>query len=164
MTLIVETGSIVPGANSYVSLADARAYVAARGAALPSDDAEAEAVILKAMDYLESFSARFKGDRVNRDQPLSWPRVGAVIEDWSWGPAEIPRQVIAAQLALVLEVNSGIDPFNPPDALPQVRKKVGPIEVEYANPSSVSKVAKTSPSQTIVNLLLRHSGLSLVRV
>lgn len=163
MALIVEDGSIVAGANTYVSLADARAYVVARGAALPVDDAEAEVVILKAMDYLESFGARFRGERIERDQPLSWPRSGVVIEDWAWGSDEIPRQVISAQLALVLEVNAGADPFNPPDALPQIRKKVGPLEVEYANPDRVSKVAKTSPSQTLINVLLQHSGLSLIR-
>jgi hypothetical protein len=166
MALTIEDGSLVSGANSYVTLADARAYAEDRGAVLPIDDDDAEVVILKAMDYLESFSDRFKGWRVERDQALSWPRSGIVIEDWAWNSDEIPRQVISAQLALVLEINAGEDPFNPsPSAsLPQTRKKVGPIEVEYAAPRPPSKVSKASPSQTIINLLLANSGLSLVRV
>jgi hypothetical protein len=165
MAITVEDGSIVSGANSYVSLADARAYALARGAALPVGDPEAEAIVLKAMDFLESFDARFKGDRVERDQPLSWPRSGVVIEGWSWSSDEIPRQVLNAELALIVEINAGEDPFNPaPAATAQTRKKVGPIEVEYANPGQVSKVQKASPSMKLINLLLTHSGLALIRV
>lgn len=166
MTITVEDGSLVSGANSYVNLAEARAYVEARGAALPVDDGDAEVVILKAMDRLESFSNQFKGYRVERDQPLSWPRSGVVIEDWAWGSDEIPRQLLNAQLALILEINAGEDPFNPSatTTLPQTRKKVGPIEVEYAAPRPPSKVSKTSPSQTLINLLLQNAGLTLVRV
>ncbi len=165
MAITVETGAIVTGANSYVSLTEARAYATARGMALPADDAECEAVLLKAMDYLESFDARFKGVRVQRDQPLSWPRSGAEIEGWDWASTEIPRQVINAQLALIIEVNAGEDPLNPPAAtLPTVRKKVGPLEVEYANPGSSMKVSKTAASTTLINLLLKNSGLFSVRV
>ncbi len=164
MALIVETGSIVDGATSYVSLEDARAYAAARGVTLPADDAEAEAIIIKAMDFLESYADRFKGERVERDQPLSWPRVGAVIEGWPWGPHEIPRQVVSAQLALIVEINGGADPFNPPADLPVVRERVeGAVEVEYANPGKVYKVAADAPSRTIINTLLKHSGLMLIR-
>lgn len=164
MALIVETGSIVDGATSYVSLEDARAYAAARGVTLPADDAEAEAIIIKAMDFLESYADRFKGERVERDQPLSWPRVGAVIEGWPWGPHEIPRQVVSAQLALIVEINGGADPFNPPADLPVVRERVeGAVEVEYANPGKVHKVAADAPSRTIINTLLKHSGLMLIR-
>lgn len=165
MTITVETGAIVANANSYVSLDDARAYASGRGVTLSAVDATLETVVIKAMDYLESFSNRFKGDRVQRDQPLSWPRTGVTIENWSWSHTEIPRQVINAQLALILEINAGEDPLNPPAAaLPQVRKKVGPIEVEYANPTTVSKVTKTAASSALINLLLRNSGLFAVRV
>lgn len=166
MTITVETGAIVTDANSYVSLTDARAYVAARGGVLSAVDATAEAVLLKAMDYLESFDGRFKGDRVERDQPLSWPREGVIIEGWEWGSDEIPRQVIAAQLALVWEVNAGEDPNNPSAAtLPVIRERVeGAVEVEYANPGVAMKVSKTQASRTIINTLLRNSGMFAVRV
>lgn len=162
MALVIEDGSIVPGANTYVGLDDARAYASARGVTLPAD--EAEAIIVRAMDYLESFGPRFVGSRVERDQPLSWPRVGAVIEGWPWGPHEIPRQVVSAQLALIVEINGGADPFNPPADLPVVRERVeGAVEVEYANPGKVYKVAADAPSRTIINTLLKHSGLMLIR-
>lgn len=166
MALIIEDGSLVAGATSYVNLTEARAYVAARGAALSAVDATAEIVVLRAMDYIESFTTRFKGDRVDRDQALSWPRSGVTTESWSWSSTEIPRQVLNAQLALILEINAGEDPFNPsPSAvLPVIRKRVeGAVEIEYANPGQALKVSKTQPSQTQINLLLKNSGLFAIR-
>lgn len=165
MTITVETGAIVIGANSYVSANDAADYAAARGVTLPTGTAELEAVILKAMDYLESFDGRFKGDRVERDQPLSWPRDGVLIEAWPWRSDEIPRQVLNAQLALIIEIQNGEDPFNPSRAtLPVVRERIeGAVEVEYANPGQSLKVSKTQASKTIINTLLRNSGLFAVR-
>lgn len=164
-TLVVEDGSLITGANSYINLTDARAYVAARGATLSAVDATADAVVIKAMDYLESFSARFKGELVERDQALSWPRTGVNIESWYWSYTEIPRQVITALCALIFEINAGEDPLNPSMAtLPTIRKRVeGAVEIEYANPGPVMKVAKTQPSRTIINLLLKNSGLVAVR-
>jgi hypothetical protein len=166
MTIVVEDGTLVTGANSYVTRDDAWDYAKARGVDLPACEDEIDAIIYKAMDYLESFSARFKGDRVDRDQALSWPRSGVVIESWPWTSEEIPRQVINAQLALIMEINAGVDPLNPtPSTLPVIGEKiVGAVEVQYANPGKALKVSKTQPSRTLINLLLRNSGLFAVRV
>jgi hypothetical protein len=161
--VIVETGSIIPGATSYVSVDDFRLYATSRGVVLPVSDDEAAALLLKAVDFMESYSGKFLGDRVTREQPLSWPRKGAVIENWPWAETEIPRQVLNAQLALAIEINAGEDPFNPPANLPVVGETVGPISVQYANPGTAQKVAKTSPSQTIIKTLIRNSGLFLIR-
>ena len=75
MPLIVETGLIVPGADTYASVDDLRAYAAKRGASLPADDTDCEVLLVKAMDYLASKSERWKGQRVQLDQPLDWPRL-----------------------------------------------------------------------------------------
>lgn len=165
MTIIVEDGSQVSGANSYLTLASARAHAIARSVSLSADDAVLEGQILKATDYLESFSNRFKGGLVARDQSLSWPRVGVVIENWSWSSTEIPRQVLNAINALILEIHAGEDPFNPSSAtLPAIRKRVeGAVAVEYANPGQALKVTKTQPSRTHILLLLKNSGLHSVR-
>ena len=165
MALIVEDGSMPAGANSYSDLADARAYALARGVVLSAIDADLEAQVLLAMDYLESFSLRFKGDRYKRDQSLSWPRVGVVIDGWPWSSIEIPRQVITAQLALIVEIHHGEDPYNPSSAaLPVVREKVdGAVEVEYASPVSALKVGKTQQSSTLIRMLLKNSGMFAIR-
>jgi len=165
MALIVETGAIVTGANTYVSRADAIAYAAARGVTL-ADTTATDVMIIKAADYLESFRARYRGILVERDQPLAWPRYDAVIEGYSWASDEIPRQVINAQLATLIELNAGDDPFNPtPLQGPVTQKSVsGAVSVSYAaGPSGSVKVNKNRESQAIINLLLARSGLFAVR-
>lgn len=162
MTIVVEDGSIVTGANSYVSVADLQAYANARGIIIATDES---ALLLKAMDYLESFDGRFKGSRVSRDQPMSWPREGATIEGWEWTKSEIPRQVINAQISLCIEIAEGEDPRNPsPAVLPVVGESVdGAVSVQYANPGQALKVSKTQASSTIIRLLLNNSGMFAVR-
>lgn len=162
MALVKEDGSIVSGANTYVTAAELTAYGASRGITFVGD---VEVLLLKAMDYFESLDGRFKGERTNRDQPLSWPRGGAVVEGWSWSSDEIPRQVIAAQMNLAIEIGDGHDPLNPTvDQLPIVKKRVeGAVEVQYANPGKAVKVSKTQQSRTIINTLLKNSGLFAVR-
>jgi hypothetical protein len=165
VTLIIEDGTTPAGANSYVPLVDAREYGAARGVDLSPINAILEAQALQAMDYIESHSSRFVGDQSSRGQSLSWPRDNVVIENWSWMNTEIPRQVLNAQLALIIEIHNGEDPFNPAQAaLPVISKKVdGAVEVKYANPVSALKVRKTQKSKTHINLLLKNSGLVAIR-
>lgn len=165
MTIIVEDGSIVSGANSYITLAEARAYGAARGVILTAIDADLEPIVHKSMDYFESFSKQFKGERVERDQPLSFPRTDLWIEGFSWSASEIPRQAINAVLSLCLEINSGVDPLNPePVSLPVIKERVeGAVDVSYANPGQPLRVNKTQPSATHIKLLLKNSGLFAVR-
>ena len=74
MSLTIEDGSGVADANSFVTVAEATAYAAARGLSLPATDAEKEQLLVKAADYLLSVEDRFKGERVAADQALSWPR------------------------------------------------------------------------------------------
>ena len=163
MTLTVETGAIVTGANSYVSRADAIAYASDRGVAL-ADSAATDAILIKAASYLESYRSKFKGELVSRDQPLAWPRYSAVIEGFAWGHDEIPRQVINAQLAVLLEINAGDDPFNPTPVVGPVTEETvaGAVTVRYASGTS-SKVKKTRASDAIIALMLPRSGLMAVR-
>lgn len=162
MAIVVEDGSLdETGANSFISLADFKAYAASRGLTLPAD-ATVESYLVKAADYINSYSDRFIGALVDRDQPMAWPRDDVVIEGWEWEPNEIPRQVVSLQCALTVELVNGQDIYNPASALPVVREKVDVIEVEYTNPGQPAKMSKTRESQAILRLLLKNSGLSLV--
>ncbi len=163
MAIVVENGSVVSGANSYISLADFKLYAAVRGITLPAD-ATVEAYLVKSTDYLESNRNRFVGTLTDRDQSLSWPRNNAIIEGWAWLNNEIPRQVINCQCALAVEQVDGLDMYNPASALPVVRENIaGAVEVEYANPGQAAKVTKTRESQAILRTLLKNSGLMVVR-
>lgn len=164
MAIVVEDGTIVAGANSWVTRDDFIAYAAARGV-IVADTSAADVSLIKACDHINSLEPRLKGSLVDRDQSTAYPRTDLEIENWHWGKTEIPRQVLNAQLSLAMEYSAGQDPLNPPAAaLPVVSKRVeGAIHVQYANPGQALKVTKTQPSSVHIRLLLRNSGLFAVR-
>ena len=97
MSLIVEDGSIVTGAESYISVADASTYHTARGnaawAALASD-AVREQCLRKATDYMEQvYRSRWQGCRVGETQALSWPRYDVEVEGYAVDSDIVPTEV-----------------------------------------------------------------------
>jgi hypothetical protein len=165
MALIIEDGSIVAGANTYVSRADYIAFAASVGVAIPDDEA-ADVELVKAAQFINSKEGRLKGSRVSRDQPLAYPRKDLELEGWSWSSSEIPRQVLSCQLNLALDVHAGVDLFNPAPATTSAvkRKRVeGVVEIEYATSDAPAKMARDSSGLALLNLLMKRSGLQLVR-
>lgn len=104
MALIVEDGTGLVDADSYISLVDARLYAANYGYTLPDDDTEADVALRKGCVYVNLFEYSFTGERLNDDQSLAWPRVNAykcvgdqVYIDSGVVPTEVKQsQVIAA--------------------------------------------------------------------
>lgn len=131
MALIVEDGSIVAGAESYVSVADADVYHVARGnTAWTGDETAKEALLRKATDYmLQVYGLRWKGDRVSSDQALDWPRVGVVAYGFDVASDVVPDAVANACAELALRAIAG--DLIPDTTRRTLREKVGPIEVEY---------------------------------
>ena len=78
MTMIVETGAGVAGANSYTTVAFVQSYFDDRGGntawdALDTDNKEY--MLIKATDYIEKrFSEKWIGDKNDNTNELSWPR------------------------------------------------------------------------------------------
>lgn len=164
MTLIIENGSIVPNADSYVTRAEYITYAAARGVTIV-DDETTDVKLRKAAEFINSHEPNLKGSKVEKDQPLSYPRIGLVLENFSWSSNEIPRQVILAQLNVALDIEAGIDVYNPP-VNPQLGKKSveveGAVKIEYAiDNNSPMKVGRSSSATAIMSVLLKNSGLSI---
>jgi len=107
MTIIVEDGSNIAGANSYVSLIDARAILIPLGQDLDIDDAIAEQQILNATRYIEAFRARFQGWKSDNGQSMQWPRSGVIIDGSSIGSDVIPQDLIDAQVFAAYENAQG---------------------------------------------------------
>lgn len=150
MTLIIEDGSGVANANSYVTVAEYRAYATPRGVSLPVADAEVETQLILACDYLESLS--WLGMPTYDDQALAWPRDEIRIGCSLIADDVIPNKIKLAQMQLAIQVNAGID------LLPSIaggssgaiiKEKVGPLETEYAAP-----FVGTQPYFRAVNVLL----------
>lgn len=125
MAVIVENGSNVSGANSYMSEASLTAYATARGITLVGDETE---LLIKAMDYIESLN--YKGSKLTRDQGLQWPRYNVLIDGYYFDSDAIPVQLINGQAECAIAIDQGDDPLQ--NLQPKVlSEKVDVIEVSY---------------------------------
>ena len=151
MALIVETGAIVAGANSYVSLTDCRAYATARALSLPVADADLEALLISAMDYLEGLRARYQGAKVNPEtQALQWPRTGVYIDCMEIASDVIPKELKDAQSRLACEKFAGVDVMPTTTGAFVSEETVGPLTTKY----SADQGSGTQPTITAVDTLL----------
>lgn len=113
MTIIVENGSIVAGANSYVTRQEVQDYADLRGIDYPCDT-ELDQNIILANDYLQSRC--YQGEQVDPStQPLLWPRKYVYIYNQEIASDSIPQQLKNAQIELALAqtntdvMNDGVD-------------------------------------------------------
>lgn len=144
MAYVVEDGTTVANANSYVTVEDFLNYWLDRN--IDYSDSEPEqlqAALVAATDYIEQrFSLRWKGRQYEVDQALSWPRIGVVTrEGIRYEYNEIPLKLKKAvmeygkrALVKVLLPDPTVDP--------NVRRTeihVGPIReiVQYAGGPAV---------------------------
>ena len=98
MALVVEDGSGLTNADSYLSLADADTYWAAHGTPAAWTGAttdEKEAGLRLGTQFLDiRFLLRWKGTRWKWDQALDWPRHSVIDEDgFSLQVSPLPRQL-----------------------------------------------------------------------
>lgn len=125
MALIIEDGSIVANADSYVTAAEITAYADKRGFVVPTLTADLEKLAILAIDYMQSKD--YIGDLVEADQPLTFPRKninGVEIN-------EIPTDIKNAQIELAIAAYSDDLLTTGPSA--QVTKEsTGSTSTEYA--------------------------------
>ncbi|PZQ46173.1 MAG: hypothetical protein DI551_05700 [Micavibrio aeruginosavorus] len=130
--MIVETGAVIPDADSYVSVAEADAYFTSRGIdAWAGATSVKESALVRATDYVEqTYDGRWKGERVSSDQSLSWPRYDVCVDGYYIPMAAIPKQLVRAVCELAVKALSS-------DLNPDIDKggvkfeKVDVIETEY---------------------------------
>jgi len=140
--MIVEDGTIVNDANSYVTVSYADSFHNDRAnSSWTGTDAVKEAALIKATDYIEQvYEGRWVGYLVDNDQPLSWPRTynvnGSVYVDYDIS-GDIPKRLKQAVCILALESLSG--ELNPVLDRAVKREKVDVIEVEYMDGASDGK-------------------------
>ncbi|AXQ70201.1 hypothetical protein PF627_gp16 [Salmonella virus VSiP] len=134
MALVVEDGSIVAEADSYLSLEDARALAAKYGYVLPADDTEAEAALRNGAMYVGLQEPAMCGRRVSAEQSLSFPRNGISLYGFPVANNTIPEQVKLAQLIASVEYGSGVDVRASSDGRVTTMERVeGAVTVQYAN-------------------------------
>lgn len=154
ITITIEDGSNVANANSFVTIAEVRAYAEARGVTLPVTDDSLAVMLIKACDYLEAQANRYQGEIANESQALQWPRIDVYISgsETAFPSNAIPKQLKSAQSALVVAINEGVDIMPNYSAADFVTEEtVGPITTKYADPTKVG----IAPTLTGVEALLQ---------
>ncbi len=134
MALIVEDGTGLPNANSYVSVADADSYHVDRGnaawAAAASSDRET--ALIRATAYLEARYVWVSGFKAlgGEDQSLSWPRYEAIDRDgYAIDVNVIPRPVVQSTCELALRALTGTLMADQERGV--LSEGVGPLNVTY---------------------------------
>lgn len=133
MAIVVEDGTGLADAETYVSVSDCKAYLDARGRVSWGQLAEAaqEASLRNAADYLDArYGSRLQGYRLKTTQALYWPREGVEFDNTVWDPAPLPTPLIRACCEAAALSASGTDLFQPLERGGQVIEKleiVGPI-------------------------------------
>lgn len=138
--MILEDGTGVPNADSYVTVAEADAYVTARGLGLSwlaLDDAAKQAYLVRAVDYMAAaYRGRWKGYRRATLQGLDWPRQGVMLTDLPYGALvqynTIPEEVKRAQIELALRQMTRADnPLMQDLERGVLSETVGPLSTTY---------------------------------
>ena len=107
MALIVETGSGVAEADSYLSLVDARALAEKYGITLPADDTEAEVLLRNGYLGLITIEPQLQGYRTHDIQTNIYPRTGVYKNCVAVGADSIPNEVKLSQLYQADAIQSG---------------------------------------------------------
>lgn len=143
MTLIVETGANITGAESYISVVDADLYFSNRGnstwAAFTT--AQKEQYLRKATDFmLQRYKLYWKGFQKFATQSLDFPRTFVYSIPVLYGDSNLPYpQLISSTIVPVevqracaeLALRSSSAALMPDTKTRQKRKTVGPITIEY---------------------------------
>ena len=164
MTLIVETGSIVPNANSYVTDAEYVAYAAARGKTIGATAAAREIELTKAVDYLEYYRDEYKGLKVTRDQPLQWPRYSVWVDSFQLNSNEIPKELKKSQMEAAILEAGGVS-LAPSGTIENVQSQsLGSLSISYFSGGTWKTVQHKSLDQFLEILLINQGDLRSHRV
>jgi hypothetical protein len=110
MALIVEDGTIVAGANSFISLADARVMATDLGLVLDADNTIAETQLRQGYyQLIRSYQKRLQGSIVSQEQTGIFPRFNVYANGFLVPSSSIPVDVQRAQVTYSDAINKGAD-------------------------------------------------------
>jgi hypothetical protein len=153
VALTIEDGTGVAGANSYISVVDAQAYATARGISVTVT----EALLLKAMDYIEALRGEFQGTKVEGTNALQWPREGAQLDGYDIDDDEIPDILPQAQAQLACDAYTyTLLPVS--DGREVVAESVaGAVSVQYAQSGDTAPQPHFAAARALLDPLLKSA-------
>ncbi len=135
MSLIVEDGTGLAGAESYGSVAESNAYHTPRGNEAAWSDLDTdvkERHLRNATTFMRVYRSSWAGARVHSAQRLDWPRQGVVVDNFNVLSTIVPTDVKEACFELALrDVAGALLPDLDAGSNQVKREKVGPLETEY---------------------------------
>ena len=157
MALTIEDGSGVVGANSYIDVAAARSYAVARGLALPAADGDVEALLIKAMDFIEAYRGDFQGLKTAATNSLQWPRTGVTLDGYPLAEDAIPQVLKDAQAQLAVDAQN-VDLMPTGTGREVVMERVDVVQVQYTESGNTNPQPIFTKAEALLKPLFK-SGL-----
>lgn len=167
MALTIEDGTNVTGANSYITVAEARAYAALYGVTFSATDADVEVLAHKAIRYIESKRGRFQGCKTYETQALQFPRTNVILDGYAVDSDEIPDELKQAQYELMAEINAGeeLDATISAGQGNVIKERIeGALEVQYDTGSSSKTPTFTRADALLKPLYKAGGGISVTKL
>lgn len=165
MALIIEDGTIVAGANSYVTDVEYVAYALARGISLSVDQTVRETDLVSGRDNLDyNYEHKLQGERVSCEQELAWPRYDVYLHGCYIASNSIPDQLKSAQMELAIESQNNILYKSTDGEVKKKSSQVGSLKIENFEGNS-SKQPYHAKANMIIKPFLESSvnGIALER-
>lgn len=136
--IVVEDGSQVSGANSYISEAELSTYAADRGITITGTNA---VLIILAMDYIEA--QPFQGFKTLIGQTLQFPRTDVLIDCELLASDEIPTLLKDALAETALAVDRSQSPLADIDRAVKKEGAGAGLFTEYMDAASSTAIIRT---------------------
>ena len=159
MALIVEDGTGVVGANTYITAADAVARADIYCFSFPAE-IDAEVHLIRAAVYLETLRNNYQGKKYIVGQSLQWPRDPVYIDDEYNDPSSIPQLLIDAQVNIASVDYSGGNLFATTSGS-TTSKSVGDVSVSTSNGGKVDNTTLMGFANDMLKPLLKSARLGL---
>lgn len=165
MSVIIEDGNVVIGANSYATVDELRSFCKLRYITIPDDEDKLTGSLVIAFEYLNGIP-NFKGCPVSEEQSGSWPRKNAA----PFLNNQIPQALKNAQMQLAVDCIDNKMTLDLNVTNYAIRaEKIGPLETTYAIGGTYSgKSTKpvvpeyTKAMKFLKPLLKRSEGLYVI--
>ncbi len=134
VTLIIEDGTGVTGANTYISIVDARTMAEQFAWELPADDDQASSALINGYYYLNTLEGGMCGVRSYEDQTGAFPREGCTCNGFVIPSDGIKAEVKQAQVRAAVTYGAGTDVAPDNDGKNIASEEVtGAVKVSYFN-------------------------------
>lgn len=174
MSLIVETGSGLTNANSYISVADADTYVADHGNEsvwTAATTAQKEAALRNATQYIDlQYGSKFKSSKTNIDsgsrQALQFPRIAVTDDDgYLYDDDEMPDCLKHATVEAALRILAGDDLLGVLDSatIQSESSSVGPLSESITYVGGKPAVKRYPKIYALLKPIINDTGNMMLR-